>query len=114
VPIQPAFRLGHLSGRRGRGLHASAAATELLKSITPAKIEEWTHSGPRDWANESFALAERAETKYCVQHGPSCDLPSEAVTIDAAYIQANTPIIREQLQKAGVRLAHLLDSALRK
>jgi hypothetical protein len=42
------------------------------------------------------------------------DLPSEAVTIDAAYIQANTPIIREQLQKAGVRLAHLLDSALRK
>jgi hypothetical protein len=53
------------------GSDASAAATELLKSITPAKIEEWTHSGPRDWANESFALAERAETKYCVQNGPS-------------------------------------------
>ena len=33
---------------------------------------------------------------------------------DAAYVQANAPIVREQLQKAGVRLAHLLDSALGK
>jgi hypothetical protein len=36
------------------------------------------------------------------------------VKIDAAYIQANTPIVREQLQKAGVRLAHLLDAAFGK
>jgi hypothetical protein len=36
------------------------------------------------------------------------------VKVDAAYVAANTPIIREQLQKSGVRLAHLLDSALGK
>jgi hypothetical protein len=36
------------------------------------------------------------------------------VTIDAAYVQANTPIVREQLQKAGATLAHLLDAALGK
>jgi hypothetical protein len=36
------------------------------------------------------------------------------VKIDAAYVAANTPIVREQLQKAGVRLAHLLDGALGK
>ena len=34
--------------------------------------------------------------------------------IDAAYVEANTPIVREQLQKAGVRLAHVLDAALGK
>jgi hypothetical protein len=34
--------------------------------------------------------------------------------LDAAYIQANAPIVREQLQKAGVRLAHMLDAALAK
>jgi hypothetical protein len=34
------------------------------------------------------------------------------VTVDAAYVAASTPVIREQLQKAGVRLAHLLDEAL--
>jgi S1/P1 Nuclease len=36
------------------------------------------------------------------------------VTIDATYVVANTPIVKEQLQKAGVRLAHLLDAALGK
>jgi hypothetical protein len=36
------------------------------------------------------------------------------VKIDADYIQANVPIVREQLQKSGVRLAHLLDAALGK
>jgi hypothetical protein len=36
------------------------------------------------------------------------------VTIDAAYVAGNVPIVREQLQKAGVRLAHLLDAAVGK
>jgi hypothetical protein len=36
------------------------------------------------------------------------------VKIDAAYVLANTPIIRERLQKSAVRLAHLLDAALGK
>jgi hypothetical protein len=44
----------------------------------------------------------------------SCDHPSGKVTIDAAYVAVNTPIVREQLQKAGVRLAHMLDGALSK
>ena len=45
---------------------AGEAATDLMKSITPAKIESWTHSEPMDWANESFAIAEQAQTKYCI------------------------------------------------
>jgi hypothetical protein len=93
---------------------AGEAATDLMKSITPAKIESWTHSEPMDWANESFAIAEQAQTKYCIRQGASCDQPARKVTIDAAYVVTNAPIIREQLQKAGVRLAHLLDAALGK
>jgi hypothetical protein len=97
------------------GADVAAAATDLKKSITPAKIGEWTHSDPVVWANESFAIAERAQTKYCVQGGSSCELPDPArVNIYAAYFQANTPIVREQLQKAAVRLAHMLDAALGK
>jgi hypothetical protein len=96
------------------GEDVDQAATELLKSITPAKIESWTHSDPMDWANESFAIAEQAQTKYCIRQGASCDHPSGKVTIDAAYVAANTPIVKEQLQKSGVRLAHLLDVALGK
>jgi hypothetical protein len=99
---------------RAVGEDVNQAATELMKTITPARIESWTHSEPMDWANESFAIAEQAQTKYCVRQGASCDRLSGKVAIDAAYVVANAPIIREQLQKAGVRLAHLLDAALGK
>jgi hypothetical protein len=96
------------------GEDVGKAATELMKSITPAKIESWTHSDPKDWANESFTVAEQAQTQYCIRQGASCDHLAGKVKIDAAYVAANTPIVRGQLQKSGVRLAHLLDVALDK
>jgi hypothetical protein len=96
------------------GQDAGEAAIELMKLITPAKIVGWTRSEPKDWANESFAIAEQAQTKYCTRQDASCDKPAGKVTIDAGYIAASMPIVREQLQKAGVRLAHMLDGALSK
>ena len=62
------------------------AATDLMKSITPAKAESWTSSKPKDWANESFAIAERAQTKYCMREGAACDKPAGKVTIDGGYV----------------------------
>jgi hypothetical protein len=99
---------------RAVGEDANQTATELMKTITPGKIESWGHSEPMDWANESFTIAEQAQTKYCIRQGASCDQLAGKVTIDAAYVVTNAPIVREQLQKAGVRLAHLLDAALGK
>jgi hypothetical protein len=96
------------------GEDVGGAVTELMKTITPARIESWNHSNPMDWANESFAIVEQARTEYCIRQGASCDHPSGKVKIDAAYVAVNTPVVREQLQKAGVRLAHLLDTALGK
>lgn len=96
------------------GADVGEAATYLLKSITPADVANWTSSKPMDWANESFAIGEQAQTKYCTREGASCDKPAGKVTIDGGYVAANVPVVREQLQKAGVRLAHLLDAALSK
>lgn len=95
------------------GVDVAAAATDLIDAITPEMKTKWTASDhPKDWANESFAIAEAAKTKYCAVHGPSCDGPQSGhVDIDAAYLQANEPIVKEQLQKAGVRLARMLDVA---
>jgi hypothetical protein len=99
----------------GVGESVVAAANDLVKSITPAKREKWVHAELFEWANESFAIAEGAKAKYCVRQGNSCDAPpSGSVRIDERYVDANVPLIREQLQKAGVRLAHLLDEALGK
>ena len=61
---------------------------------------------------QSFAVAEQAQTEYCIRQGASCDQPAGKVNIDTAYVAVNAPVIREQLQRAGVRLAHLLDAAL--
>jgi nuclease S1 len=94
------------------GDDVSEAAAELAEAITPAMMEQWNASEPFQWANESFAIAEATNTKYCIMHAPSCDPPpSGHVTIDAAYVEHAKAIIREQLQKAGARLAHLLDRA---
>jgi hypothetical protein len=93
------------------GPDASDAATDLLSAISPETRTRWVASEPRDWANESFAVAEALKTGYCVMHGPSCDAGVGSVPIGADYLNANEPVVKVQLQKAGVRLARILDTA---
>jgi hypothetical protein len=88
----------------------SEAVTDLMTTITPEMKARWAASEPRDWANESFAISESVRTGYCAMHKSSCDLPGGSnVNITAEYLDANEPVVKEQIQKAGVRLAHLLD-----
>jgi S1/P1 Nuclease len=96
------------------GSDVAAAATALIRDITPEMKAKWEASDqPKDWANESFEVAEAAATKYCTLQQPhTCEQPSpKTVKIDAAYLQTNEPIIRQRLQQAGVRLARTLDTA---
>jgi hypothetical protein len=44
-------------------------------------------------------------------HGLSCDAGVGSVPIGADYLDANESVVKEQLQKAGVRLARILDIA---
>jgi hypothetical protein len=46
-----------------------------------------------------------------VQSGSTCDVPGGSVALDEEYVRVNTPILREQVAKAGVRLAHMLEKA---
>lgn len=94
------------------GLDVPKAVAALMQTITSEKQALWGGSSPRVWANETFALAKAPSTRYCVMHDQSCDRPTEnLLTITNQYIEANKPVVREQLQKAGVRLAHILDTA---
>jgi hypothetical protein len=94
------------------GLDVPKAVTSLMQTITPDKQAQWASSGPKDWANETFALAKAPATQYCVMHDKSCDPPTEQpLTITSAYLDTNKLVVREQLQKAAVRLAHILDAA---
>lgn len=99
---------------RGVGDNPTAAAADLIKSVTPAQQELWTQaSDPGDWANESFEITRTAATRYCTQQVGSCNQPSDEVVVDEASILVNKAIVRTQLAKAGARLAHLLNKALR-
>ena len=93
------------------GPNVDEAATALVDAITPEMKTRWSNSDPRDWANKSFAISEAVTTGYCEMHGSFCDLPNGNVTISAEYLAKNEPVVKEQLQKAGVRLARLLDAA---
>jgi hypothetical protein len=95
------------------GPDAFDAATDLLAAISPEMKSKWTGSVPRDWANESLSIAEAPRTRYCQMHESSCDSATNYLTIDAGYLDANEPVVKEQLQKAAVRLAQLLDIVLR-
>jgi hypothetical protein len=93
------------------GPDISEAVADLLQAITPELKAQWNASEPRDWANESFAVSEAVKTGYCEMHGSSCDPSGQDVTIGTQYLDANASVVREKLQKAGVRLANLLDIA---
>lgn len=88
------------------------AVDELVQAITPEKKAQWVASTPKEWANESFAIARKPSTGYCIINGSTCDRSMASVTISEEYLKANEPVVKEQLLKASVRLAYLLDSAL--
>ena len=101
----------------------AAAVAELEQEITDANRADWITTGSVDWANELLVDAEAPATGYCVKTADLCAYDAgnvaldvgeaeKTVTIDAAYVAVSTPIIRDRLKRAGVRLAHLLDEAL--
>ncbi len=109
--------------RKAVGTKAVAAAFALDAEITDADRAAWAATGPLDWANESFAIATSPTTAYCVPEEGGCNYaagnlewdqgePKREVVIDAAYVATVTPIIRDRMKRAGVRLGHLLDLAL--
>ena len=82
-----------------------AYALHLVRSITPGEIAKWRGGSAADWANESHHVAQR------VIYG---ELPHEPGYLPASYERAALPIVNEQLEKAGVRLAAALNTVLAK
>ena len=78
-----------------------ALADRLNARITPEKKKEWLRGQPRDWAWESHLAAVQ------VAYGA---LPAgEDKVLGDEYVRQARAVIEEQLAKAGVRLAELLN-----
>jgi hypothetical protein len=92
---------------RALGSDAQVLADTLAARITPAQRAQWSRGTPADWAQESFRLADGLA--YGRLPRPS---RRGLYHLERAYVDAATQAAGQQLSKAGVRLALILNRAL--
>jgi len=92
------------------------AATALARQITPAHADQWRNASIDEIAWEGWRLAKNEVYKsipmfnYC---DPAVKAnPTPASNLAPSYEKEGEKVVREQLMKAGVRLAALLETAL--
>jgi hypothetical protein len=101
------------------------AAGQIAAGLAPADVQKWSAGTPREWAQESYDLAKAVvynlpneaaggKSSLPVQKGEkeSCG-PVPVYRIGAGYQDRAIAAIKEQLAKAGVRLALVLQQALK-
>jgi hypothetical protein len=76
---------------------------KLAQDITPDELTSWSVGDPVAWANEGYEIAVQ------VIYGK---LPHSGALPDSYEAEA-LPIVNEQLERAGVRLATVLNNCLR-
>lgn len=90
------------------GPRPPAVARSLIARITPKDRAMWAAGQPEDWARDTFGVALR--TAYGKLPAPAAD---GSYALDAPYVAAATKATSLQLSKAGVRLAQVLNAALK-
>jgi hypothetical protein len=101
----------HLVQRLGHEPRAVGAT--LNKQITKAKADEWSKGTSTDWAKGSFGQAKSVVYNFAGEQQFIDDHGGKGEHLDAAYDNRALPVVREQLSKAGVRLAAVLNDALK-
>ncbi len=89
---------------------AETLATTLRARIGSAQLAGWASGTPRDWARESFTVARTAV--YTVGSPTGCDRDAAPIPLPAGYDARAREVAVVQIEKAGVRLARLLNDAL--
>ena len=87
------------------GFDPQGLAADIEHGITPGQRQAWAKGTPADWANEAHAIAR--DQIYPPLRG------ARALRLPRDYAWREAPVARLQLARAGVRLAWLLNSALK-
>jgi hypothetical protein len=77
-------------------------ARQLTANLPKAERLKWQAGDPTQWTNESLALVR----SYAYNTGSSVELSDD-------YVEKARPIVRIRLAQAGIRLAWLLNNALK-
>ena len=80
----------------------------IAPMLTAERTAEWSRGTVEDWAEESFHLAQNVVYLALPPAGAG-----GAVSLGEAYQRLAEPIVRDQIAKAGVRLAAILNESNR-
>ena len=100
------FRREHDSDAAAIRFDRHMRAADLSKSITSKQKEVWAAGTPLSWANETQRVA--VEKVYAVV-AEGGDPPK----LGRDYVTTATPVVAEQIERAGVRLAVVLNDAIK-
>ncbi len=88
-------------------------AKGLMSEITAEQRAAWTAGDVTDWARESWQLSRDTVYGKLPVQANVCEAKLEGrVMLGQDYIAGGVPAVREAVEKAGVRLAVLLNAAL--
>ncbi|MDO6413055.1 S1/P1 nuclease [Sphingomonas sp. BIUV-7] len=97
-----------------RGISTPPAGPRgLLSEATPEALRQMAQGSVEDWVRESWTIAK--EKIYPTAAGDICSrAPGAKITgkLDNDAIVGLIPVMRQQVLKGGIRLAHMLDEAL--
>jgi hypothetical protein len=106
------------------GRDPAKAATEIVARLTAADVRKWSSGTPAEWAQETYNVAKEVTYSF-VKDAPkdavggkyafpvrkgendTCG-PVPVYSLDPTYSDRALAAVKEQLAKAGVRLAFLL------
>ena len=119
------FDFGFFSERLGfqRFTKVYRAVDRIEGEILDKDRANWIDSDVWQWADESYKIAISESVGYCHNRNEACwydtsnkildVVESERVIqIDDNYLERHKPVVELRLKQAGVRLAHLINSAL--
>jgi hypothetical protein len=95
------------------GTNPRVVGAALAASITAAQAQQWAQGSTTDWANEANALARDVAYNFTGESSAADDHGGTAERLDSVYDQRSLPVVKLQLSRAGVRLAALLNGALK-
>jgi S1/P1 Nuclease len=91
-----------------QGKTETTIANKLIRKITKAKRTQWSKGTANDWAMETYGVSK------VNSYGPLPTPDSTGTyTLSAAYVSNAKGVVADQLSKAGVRLAFVLNAALK-
>jgi hypothetical protein len=92
---------------------ALSAAPFIVRVFSPTEKAAVVQGDVRSWSEENWAVSKNIAYPRAMDGDPCGAKPTAPVVIDEADVAASRAALRQQVERGGIRLARLLDEALR-